>query len=106
MPTVADASTRPPPPASADALTVTPALRVIGQPVIRHDARDKVAAATAYAADWAMPGMLHAAVLRSPHAAARIVKLDTARAGAMPGVAAVLTAKDVPRNTLSKDVPG
>jgi len=103
---VADAPTRPSPPARTDALTLTPALRVVGQPVVRHDARDKVAAATAYAADWAMPGMLHAAVLRSPHAAARIVKLDTARAAAMPGVAAVLTAKDVPRNTLATDVPG
>ena len=37
-------------PAAADAPTVTPALRVVGQPVVRHDARDKVAAATAYAA--------------------------------------------------------
>jgi len=93
-------------PAAADALTVTPALRVVGQPVVRHDARDKVAAATAYAADWAMPGMLHATALRSPHPSARIAKLDTSRAAAMPGVACVLTAKDVPRNTLSTDVPG
>jgi CO/xanthine dehydrogenase Mo-binding subunit len=81
-------------------------LRVVGRPIVRHDARDKVAAATAYAADWAMPGMLHGAVLRSPHPSARIVKLDTTRAAAMPGVAVVLTAKDVPRNTLSTDVPG
>jgi CO/xanthine dehydrogenase Mo-binding subunit len=83
-----------------------PELRVVGQPVERHDARDKVMAATAYAADWALPGMLHAAVLRSPHPSARIVRLDTTRAAAMAGVAAVLTAQDVPRNTLSTDVPG
>ncbi len=89
-----------------DAIATREALRVVGQPVVRHDARDKVAAATAYAADWALPGMLHAAVLRSPHPSARIVRLDTARAAAMAGVAAVLTAKDVPRNTLSTDVPG
>ncbi len=83
-----------------------PELRVVGQPVERHDARDKVMAATAYAADWALPGMLHAAVLRSPHPSARIVRLDTTRAAAMAGVAAVLIAQDVPRNTLSTDVPG
>jgi CO/xanthine dehydrogenase Mo-binding subunit len=82
------------------------ALHVVGRSVPRHDARDKVAAATAYAADWALPGMLHAAVLRSPYPSARIVKLDTTRAWALPGVAVVLIAKDVPRNTLATDVPG
>jgi CO/xanthine dehydrogenase Mo-binding subunit len=90
-----------------DVTTVAGAgLRVVGHPVPRHDARDKVAAATAYAADWALPGMLHAAVLRSPHPSARITRLDTTAAAAMPGVAIVLTARDVPRNTLSTDVPG
>src|SRR5205085_927291 len=92
--------------AMADAVRTREALRIVGRPVARHDARDKVTAATAYAADWALPGMLHAAVLRSPYPPARIVKLETARAAAMPGVAVVLTAKDVPRNTVSTDVPG
>jgi CO/xanthine dehydrogenase Mo-binding subunit len=87
-------------------MTVAPGLRVVGRAIPRHDARDKVAAATAYAADFAMPGMLHAFVLRAPYPCARIGKLDTARALAMPGVAAVLTAGDVPKNTLSTDVPG
>jgi len=90
----------------ADAVATRETLRVVGRAVSRHDARDKVAAATAYAADWALPGMLHAAVLRSPYPSARILKLDTARAVALPGVAVVLTAKDVPRNTLATDVPG
>ena len=85
---------------------VHPSLRLVGRPLPRHDALDKVTAATAYAADWGMPGMLHATVLRSPYPSARIVKLDTKRAAALPGVAAVLTAKDVPRNTLATDVPG
>src|SRR5256886_9956976 len=89
----------------ADAVALGTPLRLVGRPLPRHDARDKVAAATAYAADWAMPGMLHAAVLRSPYPSARIVKLETAGAERMPGVAVVLTAKDVPRNTLSTDVP-
>jgi xanthine dehydrogenase molybdenum-binding subunit len=92
--------------AMPDAVAARQGLRIVGQPIVRHDARDKVAAATAYAADWALPGMLHAAVLRSPYPAARIVRLDTAKAEAMAGVAVVLTAKDVPRNTLSTDVPG
>ena len=90
----------------AEAVVLHPSLRLVGRPLPRHDARDKAAAATAYAADWGMPGMLQATVLRSPYASARIVKLDTGRAAAMPGVAAVLTAKDVPRNTLATDVPG
>ncbi|MGE0338696.1 MAG: molybdopterin cofactor-binding domain-containing protein [Xanthobacteraceae bacterium] len=41
------------------------------------------------------PGTLHAAILRSPHAHARIVKIDTAAAKALPGVSAVITADDV-----------
>ncbi len=46
--------------------------------------------------DVRVPGMLHAAVLRSPHAHARLVSLDTKRALDLPGVRAVLTAADVP----------
>src|SRR2546427_9266602 len=92
--------------AMTDAVATGDARRAVGQPVVRHDARDKVSAATAYAADWALPGMLHAAVLRSPYPSARIVRLETKRAAAMAGVAIVLTAKDVPRNTLATDVPG
>lgn len=90
----------------ADLLAREKMLRVVGHPVIRHDARDKVQAATAYAADWAMPGMLHAVVVRSPYPSARIRSIDTARAKSMKGVVAVLTAVDVPRNTLWTDVPG
>jgi CO/xanthine dehydrogenase Mo-binding subunit len=90
----------------ADTTTLAGTPHVIGQPLPRHDARDKVQAATAYAADWAMPGMLHGVVLRSPYPSALIRHLDTSRAAAMPGVAAVLTAREVPRNTLSTDVPG
>ena len=90
----------------AEAVAAREALRVVGRAVPRHDARDKVAAVTAYAADFALPGMLHAAVLRSPYPSARIARLDTARAKAMDGVAVVLTAQDVPCNTLATDVPG
>ena len=81
-------------------------LRAVGRSIPRHDARDKVQAATLYAADWQMPGMLHGAVLRSVYPSARIRRLDTSRAASMPGVAAVMTARDVPHNTLWTDVPG
>jgi CO/xanthine dehydrogenase Mo-binding subunit len=81
-------------------------LRIVGSIIPRHDARDKVQALTLYAADWQMPGMLHGRVLRSVYPSARIRRIDTARAAALPGVVAVLTARDVPRNTLWTDVPG
>ena len=62
----------------------------------RADARDKVLGAALYADDLTMPGMLHAAVLRSPHAHAEIVEIDLDEARALPGVMAVVTAQDVP----------
>jgi CO/xanthine dehydrogenase Mo-binding subunit len=81
-------------------------LRVIGRRLPRHDAWDKVQGRTLYAADWLMPGMLYGAVLRSAYPCARIRHIDVTRARALPGVAAVLTAQDVPHNTLWTDVPG
>ena len=92
----------------AKSAAVLPAeqLRVVGRTIARHDARDKVQASTLYAADWQMPGMLHGRVLRSVYPSARIGRIDTSRAAALPGVAAVLTARDVPHNALWTDVPG
>src|SRR5690348_9780166 len=94
--------------ASGREVGVAPAeqLRVVGRSVPRHDAWDKVQARTLYAADWQMPGMLHGAVLRGVYPSARIRRIDTSRAAALPGVAAVLTARDVPHNTLLTDAPG
>jgi CO/xanthine dehydrogenase Mo-binding subunit len=73
-------------------------LRIIGKPIPRHDAWEKAFGLTRYAADFSMPGMLHAKVLRSPHASARIVSINPTRAERLRGVKAVLTAKDVPKN--------
>jgi CO/xanthine dehydrogenase Mo-binding subunit len=70
--------------------------RFIGANVRRLDAPSKVSGALKYAGDMVMPGMLHMAVLRSPHAHARIVAIDTSEAEAMPGVEGVITASDVP----------
>src|SRR5215210_2521177 len=72
-------------------------LLVVGRDVSRTDAVPKVTGAAQYVADMHMPGMLHAAVLRSPHPHARIVSIDVTAAAAMPGVKAVLTGKDTPR---------
>ena len=48
-----------------------------------------------YVDDLKLPGMLHAAIVRSPHAHARIVSIDTAKAEALPGVVRVVTGRDV-----------
>jgi CO/xanthine dehydrogenase Mo-binding subunit len=80
--------------------------RLVGRALVRHDAVEKVAGRTRYAADFALPGMLHAALKRADVAHARLLGVDTSAAEAVPGVAAVLTAKDVPENTVWVDVPG
>ncbi len=73
-------------------------LRVIGKPVPRHDAFEKALGLTPYAADFSMPGMLYAKVLRSRYPSARIVSIGTSKAEKLAGVKAVLTAKDIPQN--------
>ncbi|NMJ41661.1 xanthine dehydrogenase family protein molybdopterin-binding subunit [Roseomonas sp. JC162] len=76
----------------------------IGQRTIRPDGADKVTGRAQYSADFAMPGMIHAKMLRSPHAHARIRGIDTSKAEALPGVKAVVTAKDVVDFPLDKSV--
>jgi CO/xanthine dehydrogenase Mo-binding subunit/aerobic-type carbon monoxide dehydrogenase small subunit (CoxS/CutS family) len=68
----------------------------IGKNVRRIDAPSKVSGALRYAGDMTMPGMLHVHVLRSPHAHAKILSIDTSAAAAMPGVEGVITCDDVP----------
>lgn len=68
----------------------------IGNNVRRLDAPSKVSGRLRYAGDMVMPGMLHMQVLRSPHAHATITSIDTSEAAALPGVACVITAADVP----------
>ncbi|HKS86018.1 MAG TPA: molybdopterin cofactor-binding domain-containing protein [Pseudolabrys sp.] len=69
---------------------------VIGKNVRRIDTPSKVTGRLKYAADMVMSGMLHVQVLRSPHAHARIVAIDTSAAMAMVGVEGIITAADVP----------
>ena len=69
-------------------------LLIVGKDVQRTDAIPKVTGAAQYVADIHMPGMLHGAVLRSPHPNARIVSIDLSAARAMPGVKSVITGED------------
>ncbi|HKW99551.1 MAG TPA: xanthine dehydrogenase family protein molybdopterin-binding subunit [Bryobacteraceae bacterium] len=69
---------------------------VIGTRPIRHDGVDKVTGRAQYGADFQIAGLLHGYVLRSPHAHARIKRIDTSKAAALTGVKAVVTAADFP----------
>ena len=69
---------------------------VVGKRPIRHDGYDKVTGRALYGADVDLPGLLHGKVLRSPHAHAKILKIDTSRARAHPEVRAVVTSADLP----------
>jgi CO/xanthine dehydrogenase Mo-binding subunit len=69
---------------------------VIGTRPIRHDGPDKVMGRAQYAADINIPGTLVGKVLRSPHAHAKIKKIDYTKALALEGVNAIVTAEDFP----------
>ncbi len=70
--------------------------RVLGTTPLREDGVEKVMGQARFADDVFLPRMLHAAVVRSPHAHAKIRKISTHKATAMPGVFAVLTGSDFP----------
>jgi len=70
---------------------------VIGQSRPKIDAWAKVTGETKYADDLLLPRMAYGKLLRSPHPHARIVRIDTTRAAALPGVYAVITGYDLPR---------
>ena len=68
----------------------------IGKPVTRVDGLGKVSGAAVYAKDFVLPGLLWGKTVRSQLPHARILKVDASRAKALPGVAAVLTAEEMP----------
>ncbi|MEO5586709.1 MAG: xanthine dehydrogenase family protein molybdopterin-binding subunit [Novosphingobium sp.] len=70
--------------------------RVIGTSPVRPDGVDKVTGKAVYGTDFTVAGMLQGAILRSPHAHARIRGIDTRKAAALPGVKAVVTGVDFP----------
>jgi 4-hydroxybenzoyl-CoA reductase alpha subunit len=71
-------------------------LRMIGQRMRKTDGLEKSTGRARYTDDIALPGMLHAKILRSPHPHARIISIDTSRAAALPGVHGVVTGADMP----------
>ena len=70
--------------------------KVVGKPLGRLEGRAKVTGAATFTADVILPEMIWGKVLRSPLPHARILRIDTREAEQMPGVLAVLTAKDLP----------
>src|SRR5579864_1330710 len=70
---------------------------VIGTPRPKVDAYGKVTGRALYADDIMLPRMLYGRLLRSPHAHARILSIDTRRALELPGVVAILTGEDLPQ---------
>lgn len=78
------------------ATTTKPKYKVIGTRPVRHDGVDKVTGRAKYGADVHPTGLIYGAMLRSPHAHAKIKRIDTSRAEQAPGVRAVVTAKDLP----------
>ncbi|MCK4245923.1 xanthine dehydrogenase family protein molybdopterin-binding subunit, partial [Candidatus Bipolaricaulota bacterium] len=83
-----------------------PPLRQVGRPLRRVDALGKAVGATVYPGDFTMPDMLHAKVFRSSEPSAYIKQLDVSNARALPSVACVLTAGDLPDGKLITDMPG
>jgi len=73
-------------------------LQTVGKSLPRVDALDKVTGRAQYTCDIDLPGMLHAKVLRSAHAHARVLAVDTSAAEKAPGVKAVITRDDMPRD--------
>ena len=76
---------------------------VVGTRPIRLDGADKVTGRAQYGADYISAGLLHGKILRSPHAHARIKSIDTSKAEALPGVRAVVTAKNYPTTGADPD---
>src|SRR2546428_14069490 len=75
---------------------------IVGERIRRPDAPDKVKGSALYIEDLAFPGALWGAVLRSPHAPARITRLDVTRARAVPGWPAGFPARASPAQDLTR----
>jgi len=82
---------------------MTEELSVVGKRLPRLGAGDMSTGATRYTVDIKLPGLLTARVLRSPHAHANVLRIDTSRAEKLPGVEAVITHKDVPGKKFNRD---
>jgi CO/xanthine dehydrogenase Mo-binding subunit len=88
--------------AAADGAT----FRFIGRRVKRPDAPERLTGRTRFTNDLLLPGAIHARFVRSPYASARITSIDAEAARAIPGVVAVLTARDLPIADVKSAVEG
>lgn len=94
--------TYPPGDHAADTLAAGPEvtggqpLVIVGRDVPAKDAVEKVTGALKYAVNFGLPGMLYGKIVRSPHPHARVLRIDTTKAEALPGVVAVVTHHDAP----------
>ena len=79
--------------------------KIVGSPLTRVDAWSKTTGEALYAGDLSMPGMLHMKILFANRPHARVLAIDSTKAEALPGVVAVLTAKDVPVNEYGLQLP-
>jgi len=70
--------------------------KYVGKELLRVDAFEKITGMAKFVADMEVPGMLHGKFLRSPHAHARILSIDTKRAEKYPGVVAAITGQAFP----------
>jgi len=73
------------------------ATRIVGKPEVKVDAKKLAQGRPVFTDDFRREGMLYGALLTSPHAHARIQRIDASRARALPGVHSVLTYEDIPR---------
>lgn len=79
---------------------------LLGKGTAHHDFVDKVRGSLLYADDWQLPGMLYGKVVRAQTASAAIRAIDAEEARRLPGVVAVLTAEDVPANSVLEEASG
>ena len=77
--------------APADAPPPWTETRVVGKAIPRVDAYERVSGTAVYPSDVVLPDMLYGAILRCPHASARVTRLDSAAAERLPGVRAVIS---------------
>ncbi|MGH7831263.1 MAG: xanthine dehydrogenase family protein molybdopterin-binding subunit, partial [Candidatus Binatia bacterium] len=82
------------------------AMQVIGRSVTRVDAAEKLSGAALYSADYLEIETLQGKTLRSPYPHAEIVRIDTSKAEAMPGVRAIVTYREAPENPFEEGDDG
>ena len=77
-------------------MKAAPRFKIVGKGVPVKDAKEKVTGSLKYAVDMEVQGMVYGKVLRSPHPHARITRIDTSKAQALPGVVGAVTHEDTP----------